>query len=806
MTLKWGVSENEKGNSMAQLKKVEDVVATILDYGTFQSLGDRLSQDFRKVNYYSPIESEYRNVKECVIGDGLTREGHRIERIDEFMTPEVIKESDLFLFSDIGWGGTQRYLKSIGKAVWGSMGADELELYRTRFLKVIEKLGLPVIGYVKIVGLTKLAEHLKTVKNKFVKVNVYRDNMESWHHIDWDHSQRILEHLAVEFGGVKELVVFVVQDPIEDALEIGYDGWSIDGQYPSASYQGLELKNELYVGAKTSYEKLPEEIRVVNEKISRTLSTYQYRNFIATEVRVKDGKSYFIDPTCYSDDTEVLTLQGWRLFKDLNGTELFCTLHPETNQIEYQQATGSIRRAFNGEMISMSNRQKSLEFLITPNHSVWARKKRGKPLIEYRADRLKGTSFLIPRTGEWGGIEASTFTVPEYQNTWHSGKGKGIDKTVNRPAITIGMDDWLRFLAIFLSEGSCRKWQIEISQTKYVSKFRDILSKLPFKWTRHPHGFRTADVQLCSLLRNTGDRATRGIPDYVKNLSQRQINIFLDAYVLGDGNVKHGNRQVTTTSKRTADDIQELFLKAGSIANIFVSKRAGTPVNVSNGKYVSKHDALKICERRNFRDFFCEGWDSKRASQYLSKRPYNGWVYDVEVPNHILYVRRNGKPCFSGNCRMPGQTGEQLTETCTNLPEVIWRGANGELVKPDFGYDFAVEATIHYTENTPGEWRTIRVPKSVERWTKLYHYCIVDDVYHFPPGRNDELGVLLGVGDTIEAAIAHLKRVYEAFKGEPICIRLEKMADLLKQAKDAEKKGVEFTTKKIPSPEIMLKK
>ncbi|MGH9184901.1 MAG: GDP-mannose 4,6-dehydratase, partial [Acidimicrobiales bacterium] len=36
--------------------------------------------------------------------------------------------------------------------------------------------------------------------------------------------------------------------------------------------------------------------------------------------------------------------------------------------------------------------------------------------------------------------------------------------------------------------------------------------------------------------------------------------------------------------------------------------------------------------------------------RHRSVEPYQGRVYDVTVPNHILLVRRNGKAMWSGNC------------------------------------------------------------------------------------------------------------------------------------------------------------
>lgn len=428
------------------MKPVEEATACVCDYGSFISLADKLGETFKKVYYHSPVLEEFQSIEMCCKGDGL----ELVERIDDFLEPGKFDEIDLFVFPDIGWGGTQRYLRRANKLVWGSMGADELELYRTRFLKTIDELGLPVVNSVKVKGLTNLANHLKQVKDKWVKINRYRSNMETWHHLDWQHSERKLEEMAVKFGGLKDHVVFVVQDNLPDAIEIGYDGWTVDGKYPSAAFQGYEKKNELYLGSRLDYDDLPEYVRQVNEAMAPVLQKYQYRNFIATEIRVFEDTPYFIDPTM----------------------------------------------------------------------------------------------------------------------------------------------------------------------------------------------------------------------------------------------------------------------------------------------------------------------------------------------------------------RMPGQTGEQLLETCSNLAEVIYHGAAGELVEPEFIADFAAEATLHYTAD--GEWKVLAVPEKVREWFKGYHYCEAGSALHFPPRASDEVGVLMGIGDTIEDALGQLFLHESELKGEPVEARTAGFADLLKQIQKAEKEGIEFTDQKIPKPETIL--
>lgn len=272
------------------MKTIDQVTACVCDYGSFIGLAEAMAKKCKRALYVNPSEQqEFRDIKDSCIGDGL----ENVELVADPFSPEIIREVDLFCFPDLWTGGVQRYLREQGKAVWGSMGASELELYRTRFLKTLKQVGLEVPPYTTIKGLTNLRAYLMENENCWVKVNKYRANMETFHHIDYAHSQAELCRLECEFGGLCEQVVFVVQAPIEGVQEIGYDGLSVDGQFPKESFQGYEAKNEAYLGSLLSYARLPEPVRVVNEAFSPVLREYGYRNFFATEIR----GDYFTDPT-----------------------------------------------------------------------------------------------------------------------------------------------------------------------------------------------------------------------------------------------------------------------------------------------------------------------------------------------------------------------------------------------------------------------------------------------------------------------------------------------------------------------------
>jgi hypothetical protein len=141
-------------------------------------------------------------------------------------------------------------------------------------------------------------------------------------------------------------------------------------------------------------------------------------------------------------------------------------------------------------------------------------------------------------------------------------------------------------------------------------------------------------------------------------------------------------------------------------------------------------------------------------------------------------------------------------ETCSNLSQVIWAGANGRLLEPQYGYRFAASATLHHAD---GEgWVNLRIPPNVRRWVKLNHYCEVDGMFHVVPRHCDEVGVVLGAANTVEGAIEHLRRNFEALNNEPLSIEFENFADLLKEANEAQRQGVRFTSGPIPGPEIVL--
>lgn len=358
---------------------------------------------------------------------------------------------------------------------------------------------------------------------------------------------------------------------------------------------------------------------------------------------------------CYDEETEVLTLQGWKRFRALAEGELVATLNPVTHELEYQRPTKTHRYRFDGEMYKFGGRD--IDLMVTPNHNMYVCP-RGKDEEDaqnwkrVRADECN-PSVAMKKNANWNGEEVGFKEIGKHR---------------------IPMDIWLEFLGYFLSEGSAwsgkqkrtrrrrdkttgknvavlgrtttqRAYNVSVFQSKpegvkVIGKF---LKKFPIKFFPTDHGWSANNKALYQELAGLGKAPAKYIPEDVKSLSRRQLGILYQAMMLGDGSVSFGEtgakRTYYTSSKRLADDFQELLLKIGYAGDISFTDRVGRVNAKGTTRHVEyrvgiKHRALTPVTSKGYRPLLV---------------PYHGDVHCVTVPNHTLYVRRNGKAVWCGN-------------------------------------------------------------------------------------------------------------------------------------------------------------
>ncbi|MBU1946495.1 MAG: hypothetical protein KKC54_06010 [Nanoarchaeota archaeon] len=95
-----------------------------------------------------------------------------------------------------------------------------------------------------------------------------------------------------------------------------------------------------------------------------------YWNFEDRNV-LSNGTVYDDSSHCYDNETEILTDDGWKYFAELDKTEEVATLNQETMELEYQLPYEWQEYDYNDEMynIILDNEQ---ELLVSPEHKVYA--------------------------------------------------------------------------------------------------------------------------------------------------------------------------------------------------------------------------------------------------------------------------------------------------------------------------------------------------------------------------------------------------------------------------------------------------
>ena len=275
------------------MKPVGDIVACVIDSGSYMAQAVRLGKEFRHVYYCNMSwQDAYPKINKPAIGTGYPE----IEVIDSPWP--VFSNVDFWVFPDTYFGPFQQWLVDQGEIVWGSRLGEEMELDRGDFKKHMADIGLPVNPYQIIHGFENLKVYLQEHDDVYVKISKWRGTVETFYSKNWALVKPEVDEIEHHLEGLGDMLEYIVEASIPDAVEIGYDGWNIDGKFPAISLAGVEIKDKAYCGRVTPYTSLSPMVTSVNDKIVQTLQQYSYRGFVSTEIRVKDNTPYLIDMTC----------------------------------------------------------------------------------------------------------------------------------------------------------------------------------------------------------------------------------------------------------------------------------------------------------------------------------------------------------------------------------------------------------------------------------------------------------------------------------------------------------------------------
>lgn len=175
------------------------------------------------------------------------------------------------------------------------------------------------------------------------------------------------------------------------------------------------------------------------------------------------------------------------------------------------------------------------------------------------------------------------------------------------------------------------------------------------------------------------------------------------------------------------------------------------------------------------------------------------WSMEIRVKDDKAYFG-------DATCRCPfPATGSQL-EAYDNIPELIWAGANGELIQPEPVTKFSGELILCLSGDKK-VWGTIQVPDKLQRWMKLQDCFQIGDLTCFPVNddgdRAENIGWLVAQGDTLDEMVDTMQKQVQDLP-DGVSADLEPMAHLLHEIQEAKEKGIAFDAKVIPEPSTVL--
>ena len=323
-------------------------------------------------------------------------------------------------------------------------------------------------------------------------------------------------------------------------------------------------------------------------------------------------------PACFTPDAEVLTKTGWKLWPEVTMDDEICTL--VEGEITYEKPSQMVAKPFEGDLVGWSNRY--ADILVTPGHNMYVQDDHyRKPFwFESAVVAAEKTRTFLRGGGRWVG--ADTGVTPE------------------KAAL----------LGIHIADGYCRDRSLVFGNCPAHKQgpFKAIANAAGYPAKMYGSDLYINSTALVEEFKPLGLSHEKRVPQSVKDAAPEVIASFLRGYGAGDGSTRATNQTYTTVSKGLADDLQELALKVGWAAGINTLDRRGESHQVKGYECVNRRVSYSVGVSQ-------QKLKSELRPDFCERVPYSGMVYCCTVSSHVIYTRRNGKPCWIG------QTGEMGT-------------------------------------------------------------------------------------------------------------------------------------------------
>ena len=182
-------------------------------------------------------------------------------------------------------------------------------------------------------------------------------------------------------------------------------------------------------------------------------------------------------------------------------------------------------------------------------------------------------------------------------------------------------------------------------------------------------------------------------------------------------------------------------------------------------------------------------WNEVMAPEF-AKCGYRGWL-----SNEIRIGKDLVPYCIDPTCRSPSPPGELIQEFYTNYAEIIWEGAQGNVVDPIPAAKFGVQV-IMKSPFAMEHCLQIDFDPEFSNQIKLYNPAVVDGKCFCVPQdeQMEECGCVIGWGDTLEAAVAHMEKAADTVKAYAVKIPRGSVNDAIEQMNEINDMGLQVFT------------
>ena len=180
----------------------------------------------------------------------------------------------------------------------------------------------------------------------------------------------------------------------------------------------------------------------------------------------------------------------------------------------------------------------------------------------------------------------------------------------------------------------------------------------------------------------------------------------------------------------------------------------------------------RVVEQKNI----CAGLvDINNAlKSYFESHKYRGWFSSEGR------ITKDGK-CYPIDLTTRSATpaGESYQELYSNWAEIIWRGADGDVIEPKPVAKFASQVMMR-SSWAERDWQNIYFPEKIRPWVKLYNACQIKNRLAIIPqeaAHLAEIGSVVGIGDTPDEVRRMVKLHAELIEGYRIEIDVAALDD-----------------------------